>query len=362
MNIPNGEVDQFGVSGNAVRITSNKNITVLSFNKRGDSTQSNVVPPTTRLGTNYLVPSPSYSDLATQLNTYSTSQFTASTVEPMDFSYRLLIINAEEVNNTITVTQRTPTGDSSDTITLGPFALTQQPSSDFWYKVSSTAKVAVILTSPCIDTQNCRCNLVAHQLRPTNLLGADFIFPPFNGTDKRLFVTTADTVTLTSGSESRTVSSGSVGLLPYLPGLTSGSPSLSTSRPASVRVIYPGLIIDLIPNTMFSGCYLVHNNVQSQAKALVIVDTTQKQNLYMGSNLISGATWNDLGAVGYSWAFIALSGCKSCVIWHPSSPIVVYVFETSNSGATFGGPAISLNDEPGKVLQIKPATVSDKIM
>lgn len=353
MDVSTAEVDQFGISGNTIRITSDKNISVLSFSNRGDSTQSNVVPPITNLGMEYLVPSPNYTDFAVQLNNYNASKFTDFTIMPMDFSYRLIIINAESVNNTVTVTQRGPTGDSIETITLGPFALTQLPSSDYWYLVKSTAKVAVILTNPCMDTQSCRCNMVAHQLRPTNFLGTDFIFPPFNNTNMRLFVTSDQNVNLNSGSESRAVEPGSVGLLPYLPGLATGSPSLTVTQPASVRVIYPGLIIDLLPNDMFSGCYLVNTHVPANAKALVIVKTAQKNDLSMGSGPVSGAKWTDLSDAGYSWALLDLSHCKSCVIWHPTSSIVVYVLETSGSGVTFGGPAISINDEPGKVPLVR---------
>lgn len=358
VDVSAAEVDQFGVSGNTVRISSDNIITVLSLSMRGDSTQSNVVPPTTHLGMEYLVPSPNYTDVAVHLNNYTISQFTDSTVVPMDFSYRLIIINAEDDNNTVTVTQRAPTGVSTETITLGPFSLIQLPSSDYWYKVTSTAKVAVILTNPCMDTQNCRCNMVAHQLRPTDFQGTNFIFPSFNNTNMRLFVTSDVNNNLNSGSESRSVVPGSIGLLPYLPDLDTGSPSLTVSQPASVRVIYPGLIIDLLPNNMFSGCYLVHTNVPSNAKALVIVETGQKSSLTIGTVPVTGATWNDLSDEGYSWALIDLSNCRSCVIWHPSSPIVVYVYETSGSGVSFGGPAISINNEPGKVPVVLQAIKS----
>lgn len=350
VNIPGAEVNDFGLSGNSIRIVSNKNITVLSINQRGDSIQSNVVPPTTHLGVEYLVPSPNYTELAVQLNTYNYSVVTDSAIVPMDFGYRLIIINAENVNNSVTVTKKAPNGDEDILVTLGPFELTQLPSNDSWFKVSSTAKVAVILTNPCIDTQNCRCNMVAHQLRPTNFLGNEFIFPPFNASTIRLFVTSANSVDVSSGSESKTVVPGSIELLPYLPYLITGSPSLKTSIPASLRVIQPGLIIDLLPNTLFSSCYLVHTNMQNQAVALLIVETAKKDDIHMGTEPLSSGSWNDIGDAGYSWALINLDKCKSCVFWHPTLKIAVYVFERSGSGVLYGGPAISVNDEPGKVL------------
>ncbi|KAI5092487.1 hypothetical protein C0J45_18118 [Silurus meridionalis] len=365
VNIPNPEVFELGQTMKVVRVVSDKNISVLSISRRGDSTQSNVVPPTANLGTNYVVPSPNYTEFAVQLNNYNASVFTGSTDVPLDYNFRLIIINAEQVNNSITVTGKTPTGDDDTLITLTSFELIQFASDRLWFKVSSVGKVAVIITNPCIDTQNCRCNMVAHQLRPIEVLGTDFIFPPYNTTLTRLFVSAADTVSVSSGSESRTVAPGSIGLLPSLPGLNTGASSLTTSLPASVIAIIPGLLIDIIPKTMFSGCYLVHTIVQSQARALIIVETAQKGSVMIGAAPLTGASFNDSSASGYSWTIYSLSNCKSCVIWHPTSRIAVYVFENSASGVTFGGPAISVNDEPdpnGCVVVPVPYELSNNTM
>lgn len=353
VNVSGAEVNQFDVSTKSIRIVSDKNITVLSINKRGDSIQANVVLPTTHLGLEYLVPSHNYTELAVQLNTYNYSVVTDSSIAPMDFSYRLLIINAENVSNSVAVTKKTPEKEESTEIALGPFELTQLPSDAFWFKVSSTAKVAVILTNPCIDTENCRCNLVAHQLRPTTFLGTEFIFPPFDDPVNRLVVTSADSVDLSCGSESKTVAPGSIGLLPYLPALDTGSPSFTTSVPASVRVIHPGIIIDLLPKTLFSSCYLVHTNRQTRAFVILIVETATKDDTHMGIELLSAVisvNWNNMGDTGYSWASVNLNSYRSCIFWHPTSKIAVYVFEYSESLVLYGGPAISVNNEPGKVL------------
>ncbi len=50
------EVNQLGISNTAVRITSDKKITVVSISQRAGSTQTNVVQPTVNLGTEYLIP------------------------------------------------------------------------------------------------------------------------------------------------------------------------------------------------------------------------------------------------------------------------------------------------------------------
>lgn len=357
VDVQNAEIDMLGVSGNSIRITSDKNITVLSYNRRGDSIQANVVPPTTRLGKHYIVPCFNYSELAVNLNSYNFSGSTNPTVGSMDFSMGLLIVNAEAVTNTITV----KSAQSSDDYVLGPYALILLPSSSFCYEVTSTAKAAVIITNPCMDSLNCRCNLVAHQLRPTDFLGTSFIFPLYDSTAKRLFVTSSDSVDLISASQTQSVAPGSTGLLPFLPGQNTGG--LTTTKPASVRVILPGLIIDLLPTTMFAGCFLVQSNDLTKAKVLLIVKTTEKGDVHMDSSAINvgSAGWIDLSDVGYSWAVIPPTSMSqtSCIIWHPTSPIAVYVLETSGSGVTYGGPAISINDEPGKVLQhIETVTIS----
>lgn len=348
LNVLNAEINLLGVSGNSIRITSDKNIAVLSYNKRGDSIQANVVPPTTCLGKHYMVPSPNYTEFAVKMNSYNFSAYADPSIEPMDFSMNLLIVNAEAVINSITVYKNSPTAQSSDTFDLGPYAVILLPRNSFWYEVTSTAKVAVIITNPCMDSLNCRCNLVAHQLRPTDFLGTSFIFPPFDNTDKRLFVTSSDSVVLSSGSDTQSVAPASIGLLSFLPGQSTGG--LTTTTSASVRVILPGLIIDVLPTNMFAGCFLVQTNDPTKAQVLLIVKTAEKGDIHKDSNVISTAVWRDLSDVGYSWAVISLTE-RSCVIWHPTSRIAVYVLETSGSGVTYGGPAISINKEPGNVLQ-----------
>ncbi|KAF4076180.1 hypothetical protein AMELA_G00227360 [Ameiurus melas] len=330
VNCPDLEVNQIGLSFKALRIISDHNITVVSISRRKDSIQTNIVPPTNRLGVEYLVPSPDFSTIAVQLNTYNVSQFIGSTPVPMEFAFGVIIINAVNVSNDVTVTSPTA-GD--DEITLDPFQLILLPSNCTWSRVVSSENVAVIITNPCVDTQNCRCNMIAHQLLPTNLMATEFFFPSLNLNYSRLFVTSADSVDLSS--DSQTV--------------------FKTTQPAVLSVINPGLIIDLIPKNMFSGCYLVHTTTQSQSQVLIIVETAKKDGLTIVTNptsttpatttLVSSSSWNDVIDAQYSWALISLN-CKSCVIWHPTSPIAVYILEKSGSGVTFGGPAISVNDEP----------------
>ncbi|KAK2815326.1 hypothetical protein Q7C36_023592 [Tachysurus vachellii] len=343
VNIYNAEVNQLGICRNTIIVTSSQNITVFSISRRGDSVQTNVVPPTVNLGMKYLVPAFNYTDFAVKMNSYNMSGILSSSTNLLDFSSRLIIINARADVNNIAVTEKLPTGDKVTTITLGPFALIQLSSSAYWYKVTSSVEAAVILTNPCIDSVSCRCNMIAHQLRPTDLMGNEFIFPPFNETSYRLFVTSDESVDLSCNTVTKTVQPGSQDLLPYLPGLASTNPILKTSKPSSLSVISPGLIVNLIPTDKFSGCFLVHANSLAQPKALVIVETAQQNSLQIGNSVATGTSWEVISGTKYSWDFIPLPQ-SSVVIWHPTSPIAVYVF--GGAGTDYGGPAISINSEP----------------
>ncbi|XP_027010070.2 uncharacterized protein LOC113647501 [Tachysurus fulvidraco] len=345
VNIGSAEVNQFGIRGNTVIVTSSKNITVFSISTRGDSVQTNVVPPTVNLGTEYLVPALNYTDFAVQLNSYNMSGILSSSSDLLDFSYRLIIINAREVVNNIVVTEKLSTGNKETFITLDPFMLTQLSSSAYWYKVTSSVEAAVILTNPCIDSVNCKCNMIAHQLRPTKFMGTEFIYPPFNATRNRLFVTSDQSVDLSCNTETKTVQPGSQDLLPYLPGLVSTNPILTTSKPSSLTVISPGLIVNLISTDMFSGCFLVHSKTTAYSNALVIVETAQQNSLQIGNAAATGTTWEVISGTKYSWDLIPLT-FPSSVIWHPTTPIAVYVFESAGTHFLYGGPAISINDEP----------------
>lgn len=348
VNINNAEVNQLGTCGNTIIVTSSQNITVFSISTRGDSVQTNVVPPTVNLGMQYLVPALNYTGFAVQMNSYNMSGILSSNTELLDFSYRLIIINARGVENQITVTEKLPTGDHTRSIPLDPFALIQLSSSAYWYKVTSSVEAAVILTNPCIDSVSCRCNMIAYQLQPTNFMEKEFIFPPFSATNYRLFVTSDDSVDLSCNTKTITVQPGSQDLLPYLPGLVNTNPILKTSKPSSLTVISPGLIVNLISTDMFSGCFLVHANLQAKPKALVIVETAQQNSLQIGNSVATGTSWEVISGTKYSYGNITLT-LSSTVIWHPTTPIAVYVFESA--GTVYGGPAISINDEPGKIPQ-----------
>lgn len=108
---------QFVSSNKSFLITSDKNVTVLSVSGWQGRFQSRVVPPEQHLGTVYQVPALNYTKIAA-----SFSPLMTSVVRFLPF--RLMIINAVDRNNNVTIEQVDERGQSqTGRITLGPYKL-----------------------------------------------------------------------------------------------------------------------------------------------------------------------------------------------------------------------------------------------
>ncbi|XP_076866853.1 IgGFc-binding protein-like [Brachyhypopomus gauderio] len=352
VNVPlPGEVEEYklGVSPKSVRITSDNNITVFSITQRENSAQTNIVQPISNLGNIYMVPFLNYTELISLMNKYDTLNTN------LNYTYnqfRILIINAEAEDNSVMVSVPQSPGRSVFTqFTLGPFELVQMQSPESVLQVNASASVAVLLTHPCMDTTSCNCSMLLQQLLPTRLQQNAFLVPPcYTANYTRLILTSDQTPELRYGSPPLSggveiLQPGSSMFLPFFPSLVNGSPNITTSQPASLSLIYPGVIMGIIPLSMFSACYLVHITSETSSNILVIAETTQTQYVHLDQNLIS-ETWNILNGTNYSWANVTLFYAMSHTVWHPSSKIAVYFIEKMPSMSSFGGPAISINEEP----------------
>ncbi|KAG9283847.1 IgGFc-binding protein-like [Astyanax mexicanus] len=354
VDLPNEvEEQQLGRSMKSVRITSDNNITVFSISTRGNSVQTNVVQPVSNLGKMYQIPFLNLTELILLLNDYSVSNWTnpssSSNLNRTYNFFRVLVINAEDKSNMVTVTM---TQNQKSTFTLSPFEFILMQGNDSLVKISADANISVLLTHPCLDASYCRCTMVVHQLRPTNLLGNRFLVPPFYITNySRMFSTSDKIVELQYGSPpfagSQRLMPSSSNFLPFFQSLKDGFSNITTSQPVSLSLIRHGSLIDLIPISMFSACYLVHSTSQTKSLAVIIVETAQVPNMRLNNGQFSPtAVWNAINGTQYSWARVDLSPLKSQVIWHPYSKIAVYVFEKMATGVPYGGPAISVNDNP----------------
>ncbi|XP_072538836.1 uncharacterized protein [Salminus brasiliensis] len=348
------EEHQLGQSSKSVRITSSNDITVFSISERANSVQTNVVQPVTNLGQEYHVPFLNFTELLLMLNDYSITNWVVSldsSSQAQTYNYfRVLIINAEDKENTVKVTNEQSGSETS--VKLSPFEVLQIQSSDSLMKVTAKANISILLTHPCLDTSLCRCTMVVHQLRPANLLGDSFLVPPpYITNNSRMFSTSDQPVKLKYGSPprygSQTLNPGSSAFLPFYQLLKDGFSNISASQPVSLRLLRFGSLVDLLPVSMFSACYLVHTTSATKSQAFVIVETLQAQSVRLdGGSFDSTVVWNVIVGTIYSWARVNLHSLMSHVIWHPSSKIAVYVFENMAMGVPYGGPAISVSDIP----------------
>ncbi len=333
------EVNQLGISNTSVRITSDKKITVVSISQRAGSTQTNVVQPTVNLGTRYLIP---LLDYPGYLESFNLPRSVSSSTRYS--SFKLLIINAVGSQNSITIVKQTSTsGVQEETFSIDSYQLVQLQTNGSILKVKSSKEVAVIMTHPCVETENCNCNMVTNQILPTKFHGRSFIVPSiFNMSETKLLMLSENTSTLFHGGNRLEASPSK--LLPFTDLQT--SQLVNATEQVSLRLYNPGLVVDLIPETMFFACYLLQF-AETNGKALVIAETDSKDDVHTNKGLLSKSDWTAIAGTNYSSAVVTIPD-KIATIWHPTSRIGVYMLEHLSLKVMFGGPAVPINKKPGK--------------
>ncbi|KAL1259871.1 hypothetical protein QQF64_010448 [Cirrhinus molitorella] len=334
------EESQFVSSDKVFQIASDKNITVVAVSGWDGRLQSHIVQPEQNLGTVYHVPSLNYTKIA--------ASFNLTTTDVRFLPFRLMIINAVDNDNTVTVKQVDERGQSQEsTISLDSYSIYQIQINETVREIHAESKVAVILTHPCFDSKNCSCNMVLNQLQPfvPNDKSDKFPVPPLNvkqilvTTDKPFKFCQGDLTTCTGVS----VESSS-DILPLLPNFLNKTSLISTSIRVSIRIVSSGLILDLIPVSKFAGCYLVDFN-SSRSGALVIANTSSTDGVQMNNQpLPSHVKWSVLNGTEYSWAVVM--GERITTIWHPTGRIGVYMVELLESNNTYLSAASVINMDP----------------
>ncbi|XP_056618203.1 uncharacterized protein LOC130432732 [Triplophysa dalaica] len=336
------EVHELNYSTNSIRITSTKNVVVhsLSHSDTGPiqekNIQTTVIQPITNLGTNYLIPPLNHSGL---IQTFGGSP------APFPFkrysSFKLIIINAEDTENTITLVWNVSACVQEEKFKIPSYQLIQIQANDSILMVKSSHKVAVILTHPCLENTVCKCNMIVNQILPVRFQGQNFVVPYIPGiTQSRLL--------MTSNVKSASLSHNNVQLKPSPSGFLSLSDQtksqyVNASVGVSLRLISPGLFIELIPENMFAACYVLqfYSDIRY---ALVIAETSSKNNVHTQRDHITSAQWTEITGTKYSSTIISLTESQT-FIWHSSSKIAVYILENSGT-AVYGGPAIPISDQP----------------
>ncbi|XP_055066924.2 uncharacterized protein [Misgurnus anguillicaudatus] len=332
-------------SNKSIIIRSNNNITVVSMTGWPGRLQSHVVQPEQNLRTVYTIPTLNYANIMGTFDLSVSSEVRYN-------SFRLLIINAVNAINTVSITKAVTGGQNQvSTQTLNPYFLYQLQTNGEVIEVRGTDKIAVILTHPCLESKSCSCNMVMNQLRPAMPNEGVDRFPITVGSTevKQLFLTTSQSVQvavgdLPSGGGTQVPSSSDI--LPSLNSFSNGPNLITTSMPVSLRLIIPGNILDLIPVSMFSGCFLVHF-YSSNTSFIVIAETSSKSSVQMNNAPLAATSWTEISGTKYSMATgNGNTQTTSATIWHPNSKIAVYMKENWQFANNYVSPAIIINEEP----------------
>ncbi|XP_069804822.1 IgGFc-binding protein-like [Dendropsophus ebraccatus] len=171
VSVPLPESTEFrgnGINKNIVHIMADQPITVLLLNSRYRSAETNVVYPTSALGTEYYLMTP------------NTGASGSSKV------FSLITSNEEasvEIHNTgsIQVNGQRHAANSVVTVTLPAFHGLQMLSSDdlSGSRVFSTSPVAVLSGHTCAQ-KNTQCNFVCEQLLPVSSWGTNYLVVPLS--------------------------------------------------------------------------------------------------------------------------------------------------------------------------------------
>lgn len=326
-----------------VRVNSTKLIVVLWISQRGDSVQSHFVQPVKNLGKLYSIPFNNYN----QMMASSSSMADLLATDSWRYSsFRLIIINAENIMNAISIQTVGTNAQRAFNFTLRPYELFQFQTNGSEIKVYSSNTVAVLLTHPCVEATGCDCNMVVNHVLPQNLWGQTFVVPSLKNLNSTWLQVTSTMKVMHRGQNIKILASDSSDLISF-PYLESESQFISASNNVSIRLISPGLILELMPETMFAACYLLQIN-STEGEAFIIAETASRGDVHIDGDLISSTDWKTITSSNYSSVSVPISGTH--VIWHPTSRIGVYMFERMESGIPYGGPAVILNEDPGKII------------
>lgn len=329
-NVPSpsdAEERKLGVSQKTVQVTSSNYIVVVLISKQGDSVQTNVIQPYRNLGTFYSIPQLNYSEMLSKF-----SQATGSISTRYKFC-RLIVINAESDTNIIQIVRKS---QNNEEIVLQSYTLLQLELNGTEIAIDALYKVAVLVSHPCLEVTSCKCNMMLNQLHPDVHWGQSFVLPFLN-------ITTWLHMTVNTFVTGNTLVTENALAAGTLEPIQLGTQTVNTIYPASLRLISPGHILEVIPETMFAACYLVHFSV-AYGNVSVIAETVNKSQVHKDHGLLSSESWTTIPNTKYSIVSVSLQGRH--VIWHPTSKIAVYMFRSMTSGIQYGGPGVVLSEIP----------------
>ncbi|XP_058603231.1 uncharacterized protein LOC131522033 [Onychostoma macrolepis] len=183
--------------------------------------------------------------------------------------------------------------------------------------------------------------MVINQILPNKFHGRSFIVPSiFNVAKTKLLMLSENTTKLFHDGNQLQASPSTLLSFSDL----QKSQLVNATEQVSLRLFSPGLIVELIPETMFFACYLLQFS-RENGKAVVIAETDSKDDVRTNNGLLSASDWTAIAGTNYSSAVVTIPD-KIATIWHPTSRIGVYMLEHVSLKVMFGGPAVPINKKP----------------
>lgn len=327
----------------SVRIVGTDRIVVLWITQRGNSIQTNVVQPVENLGHQYSIPALNYK-VVTGLHNVMDPTAPISVSRTYN-TFSLIIINAESTMNYVLVSVTSYPLDFSPSYSmrLKPYEVYQVYTNSS-VSISSIGKVAVLLTHPCMETPGCGCNMVVSQVLPSSLWGDKFVIPAPSITNST-WLHVSSFLKLYYKEQNQINSNNFWSNLIPFPHPDEEPAYIHADTKTPLRVVSPGSVIEIIPDTMFAACYLVLFN-STEGEIVVIAENGHEADVHIDHDPLKSADWKTHSSSKYSSVSMQLTGTH--VIWHSTSKIGVYMFERMNGGILYGGPAIPLSEVPGK--------------
>lgn len=307
--VRNLSVDGFGVSDTVVSITSDKQVVVQAFSVKKKSVQTAVVVPTDKLSRKYFIPP--VPDIAG-----TTDDPDVNVTEKSPF--RLIIINPSGAN------QVTVKGKANSSVTLQPNQVSQSwvPNDQAPRWVEAEKPVAVLFSHPCAMQTNCTCGLLSAMLPPARTQRVRFPVPSVLAQNASVLVS----------------DEGSREARPF-------NPDSAVVESSGTAILYrPGLLLTLIPETEFAGCFSVVVVPSKTNVVVIVVLRNATRGIYMGNDPLVAPDWQDLKGTEYVSTNQSLT--QNTVIWHNSSKMAVYVVGYEGSDL-FGNPAPVISTSPG---------------
>lgn len=335
------EIKGSKVFPNVVRISADKDISVVSFSSKPLSTEISQLFPRSASGTEYYVVTP-------------TGGPSGAFPEFAVLSYEESNVVDISLTAQVVFEGKTYPAGSKLTVTLAAFQGIQlQATGDLSGTRIVSQKAVVVLAGHICSWKYTKCNFVFEQLRPVKAWRKNYIVPPIPWQTKSdiVFISAsqATAVRYQMGAQKQAVNLNGGQVLTI--NILSKTP-LFVEADMPVQLLfhstgstYQSFSYDTflmgIPDTdSYSQTYSVAGQANFQNFAILVVETLQINGLLVGGRALPKLEWNPIPGTVFSWALYQLQVVLFPYrLEHPNSPfgLLVVGVASMNSYGTFGG-------------------------